>query len=105
MKNNIRQILIAVRDGDIVPSAKQGICAVIHDQLKKHYYPSFERNEAQHELECLFVRLGLNTTYPVFHPNKRGYRAFMDAYDLWDRDTAYGRNRWALVDQLIEALS
>ena len=47
-------------------------------------------------------------SFPVPSPDK--YIVAIDAYfdksnDLWDRDTAYGRLRWDLLDHIIAELS
>ncbi|MCP4443637.1 MAG: hypothetical protein GY810_32435 [Aureispira sp.] len=47
-----------------------------------------------------------NLKYPIPHPTMAARDAYMDAYNLWDIDTAYGRTRreWCkwLADRLEE---
>ena len=52
-------------------------------------------------LPVLFISLGLDKHYPVPHPNMKADDAYGQISDLWNQDHEYGRNRWALLDQLI----
>ena len=46
-----------------------------------------------------------NNCYPVPDPELSPAKAFTKTMNLWDRSTKYGRNRWELVNFLIEELS
>ena len=42
--------------------------------------------------------------YPVPHPEKGAYVAYLTARKRFDQNTEYGRNRWELLHFLIEEL-
>jgi hypothetical protein len=43
-----------------------------------------------------------NSTYPVPETSKTPGRAFFEIRNMWDNNTEYGRNRWELLDFLID---
>ncbi len=40
--------------------------------------------------------------YPVPHPTQSPEQAYLGSCDPWGRENEYGRNRWELLDFLIE---
>lgn len=51
----------------------------------------------------VFERMGLDRHYPVAHPTMTNEDAYNHARDdIWDKDTDYGKNRWALLDKMLE---
>lgn len=42
--------------------------------------------------------------YPVPHPTRSAAQGYIWEDNLWDESTTYGRNRWALVQYIVDTL-
>ena len=52
-------------------------------------------------MTIMFILMGVDNHYPVPHPTFTPEDAYSREPKPWSRDTEYGRNRWAFLDQLI----
>lgn len=91
-----RQLMLLKRCGPV--NSNTGICSA-----------SFEVRYAIRKYVHEWHLFSGNTMYPVPHPTMTPMRAYNSlkmrfAQNLWDRNTQYGRNRWALVDYLIDRI-
>lgn len=75
-----------------------GICAHVLDEAEYLLQQMF----------CCWSKYSGSPSYPVpsDHPDYGAYSAYVDLHylDKWNRDTQYGRDRWELLDFLIEFL-
>lgn len=61
--------------------------------------------EYESALKALFPRwpeYSGNITFPVPHPELSPRDAYLFLYDIWNRDTEYGKARWRLLEWLIK---
>lgn len=110
MNHRIRKAMLAalklIKHDESLINKKEGICGNLDDVL----YEIFEY-EAWHEaydhtgrLASKWPKHSGNRSYPVPHPEYGPEIAFDLTDDLWDRNTQYGRDRWELLEFMIEKL-
>lgn len=83
-----------------------GVCYAVEQQFNGHGRGVLDASmEDLHYLAMRYVR-EVSGEYGGTHgfPVHGGVRECMVHDDMWDRDTEYGRHRWAYLDWLIQQL-
>lgn len=88
----MRSALAQLKDLKKERDSTLGLCQIQHAWVLKKYFLRWPEFSGE-------------ITYPV--PGKKGecpIRAFIEAVDMWNRRTIYGRRRWALWQFVIDEL-
>lgn len=100
---DLLSILQELQAGKKPYSQRSGIC--YHVKRTAEAVTTTERAEELEEaLKNILYEFCGDCEYVVKHPELSPQEAYQYSEDHWDRQTAYGRNRWALVDQLVAYL-
>lgn len=84
----------------------RGICDNTDISCRKRGACMSLRDDVYDELENLFRGFGLCGPYPVGGGDFTHNRAlYQNTVDMWDANTKYGLQRWALLDRCIKHLT